>query len=140
MAGRVTRDGRPGDYSDHDIAGAVDNSLTNWSTTSLGRKGKGERERERGGGGRGCLDPRRRFEGGEVSRKAPAIVLLLSQVWGRRGVSKCLGAKMVINGTAPRMTIAWSYKGLPQWHVKDPGHSTKTASGELHLNAYTHLT
>ena len=26
---------------------------------------------------------------------------------------------------------------LPQWHVKDPGHSAKSAGGRLHLNTYT---
>ena len=26
---------------------------------------------------------------------------------------------------------------LPQWHVKDPGHSAKGAGGRLHLNTYT---
>ena len=29
---------------------------------------------------------------------------------------------------------------LPQWHVKDPGNSAKSAVGRLHLNAYTSLT
>ena len=29
---------------------------------------------------------------------------------------------------------------LPQWHVKDPGHSAKSASGRLHLNTHTPLT
>ena len=29
---------------------------------------------------------------------------------------------------------------LPQWHVKDPGHSAKTAGGSLHLNMHTPLT
>ena len=29
---------------------------------------------------------------------------------------------------------------LPQWHVKDPGHSVKSAGGRLHLNTYTLLT
>ena len=28
---------------------------------------------------------------------------------------------------------------LPQWHVKDPGHSAKGAGGGLHLNAHTPL-
>ena len=28
---------------------------------------------------------------------------------------------------------------LPQWHVKDPGHSAKSAGGKLHLNTYTPL-
>ena len=27
---------------------------------------------------------------------------------------------------------------LLQWHVKDPGHSAKTASGKLHLNTHIH--
>ena len=29
---------------------------------------------------------------------------------------------------------------LPQWHVKDTGHSAKSAGGRLHLNTYTPLT
>ena len=26
---------------------------------------------------------------------------------------------------------------LPQWHVKDPGHSAKSADGRLHVNTHT---
>ena len=29
---------------------------------------------------------------------------------------------------------------LPQWHVKDSGHTTKSAGGRLHLNRHTPLT
>ena len=29
---------------------------------------------------------------------------------------------------------------LPQWHVKDPGHSAKSAGDTLHLNKHTSLT
>ena len=29
---------------------------------------------------------------------------------------------------------------LPQWHLKDPGHSVKSASGRLDLNTHTPLT
>ena len=29
---------------------------------------------------------------------------------------------------------------LPQWHVKSPGHSAKSAGGRLHLNTHTPLT
>ena len=29
---------------------------------------------------------------------------------------------------------------LPQWHVKDPGRSAKSALGRLHLNTHTPLT
>ena len=29
---------------------------------------------------------------------------------------------------------------LPQWYVKDPGHSAKSAGGRLHLNTHTPLT
>ena len=29
---------------------------------------------------------------------------------------------------------------LPQWHVKDPGHSANSAGGRLHLNTHTPLT
>ena len=31
---------------------------------------------------------------------------------------------------------AHSTSGLPQWHVKDPGHSAKRASGSLHQNIH----
>ena len=29
---------------------------------------------------------------------------------------------------------------LPQWHVKNPGHSAKSAAGRVHLNTHTPLT
>ena len=29
---------------------------------------------------------------------------------------------------------------LPQWHVKDPGHSAKSADGRLQINTHTPLT
>ena len=29
---------------------------------------------------------------------------------------------------------------LPQWHIKDPGHSAKSGGGRLHLNMHTPLT
>ena len=29
---------------------------------------------------------------------------------------------------------------LPQWHIKDPGHSAKSADGRLHLNMHTPMT
>ena len=29
---------------------------------------------------------------------------------------------------------------LPQWHLKDPGHSAKSVGGRLHLNTHTPLT
>ena len=29
---------------------------------------------------------------------------------------------------------------FPQWHVKDPGHSARSAGGRLHLNTHTPLT
>ena len=29
---------------------------------------------------------------------------------------------------------------LPQWHIKDPGHSAKSADGRLHLNTLSPLT
>ena len=29
---------------------------------------------------------------------------------------------------------------LPEWHVKDPGHSAESAAGRLHLNKHTPLT
>ena len=32
-----------------------------------------------------------------------------------------------------------SIRVLPQWHVKDPGHSAKSAGGRLHLNTHTPL-
>ena len=33
-----------------------------------------------------------------------------------------------------------SHPMLPQWHVKDPSHSAKSAGGRLHLNMHTLLT
>ena len=33
-----------------------------------------------------------------------------------------------------------SFPMLPQWHVKDPGHSAKSAGGRLHLNTHSPLT
>ena len=33
-----------------------------------------------------------------------------------------------------------SYSVLPQWHVKDPGHSAKSAGSEFHLNMHAPLT
>ena len=33
-----------------------------------------------------------------------------------------------------------SYPVLPQWHVKDPGHSAQSAGGRLHINTHTSLT
>ena len=42
--------------------------------------------------------------------------------------------------------VCWLFFGvgstpvLPQWHMKDPGHSTKSAGGRLHLNAHRPLT
>ena len=35
---------------------------------------------------------------------------------------------------------SYSVSVLLQWHVKDLSHSTKSASGRLHLNTYTPLT
>ena len=29
---------------------------------------------------------------------------------------------------------------LPQWHIKDPGHSAKSAGGQLHQNMHTPMT
>ena len=43
-------------------------------------------------------------------------------------------------------TVCWLLFGvrstpvLPQWHVKDPGHSTKSAGGRLHPNTHAPLT
>ena len=42
--------------------------------------------------------------------------------------------------------VCWLLFGVPstpvllQWHVKDPGHSAKSACGRLHLNTHTPLT
>ena len=33
-----------------------------------------------------------------------------------------------------------SVKPLPQWRVKDPGHSAKSTGGRLHLNTHTAMT
>ena len=41
--------------------------------------------------------------------------------------------------------VCWLLSGvrftsmLPQWHIKDPGHSAKSAGGWLHLNTHTPL-
>ena len=29
---------------------------------------------------------------------------------------------------------------LPQWHIKDPGHSAKSAGGRLQINRHAHFT
>ena len=42
--------------------------------------------------------------------------------------------------------VCWLFFGvcsnplLPQWHIKDPGHSAKSVGGRLHLNMYVPLT
>ena len=42
--------------------------------------------------------------------------------------------------------VSWFFFGvrstpvLPQWHIKDPGHSVKSAGGRLHLTTHTPLT
>ena len=36
--------------------------------------------------------------------------------------------------------IRCPFHSVFQWHVKDPGHSTKSAGGRLHLETYTPLT
>ena len=48
--------------------------------------------------------------------------------------------------TSPELSLCWLLFGvhstlvLPQWHVKDPSHSAKSAGGRLHLNVHTALT
>ena len=43
--------------------------------------------------------------------------------------------------SSPELTFcADSTPALPQWHVKDLGHSAKSAGGRLHLNKHTPLT
>ena len=48
--------------------------------------------------------------------------------------------------SSPELTLCADLFGvrstpvLPQWHVKDPGHSAKSAGGRLHLNTHTPLT
>ena len=47
--------------------------------------------------------------------------------------------------SSPESTLCADFFGalstpvLPQWHVKDPGHSTKSADGKLHVNTHTPL-
>ena len=36
-------------------------------------------------------------------------------------------------------SVSVPHPELPLWHVKDPGHSAKNASGRLHLNTHTPL-
>ena len=40
------------------------------------------------------------------------------------------------------LILIWSpfHLVLPQWHIKHPGHSAKSAGGRLHLNTNTPLT
>ena len=42
----------------------------------------------------------------------------------------------------PVLILIWCpfHPALPQWHVKDPGHSAKRAGGRLHLNTPTSST
>ena len=43
--------------------------------------------------------------------------------------------------SSPELTFLFGVSStplLPQWHVKDPGHSAKRASGRLHLNTRKH--
>ena len=41
----------------------------------------------------------------------------------------------------PELTFcADSYLVLLQWHIKDPGHSAKTADSRLHGNTHTPMT
>ena len=43
--------------------------------------------------------------------------------------------------SSPKLTLcANSYFVLPQWHVKDPGHSAKGEGGRLHHNTQSPLT
>ena len=48
--------------------------------------------------------------------------------------------------SSPELTLcadlfrALSTPMLPQWHVKDPGHSAKSVGGRLHLSMHTPLT
>ena len=45
--------------------------------------------------------------------------------------------------SSPKLTLCADLFGvgatpvLPQWHVKDPGHSAKSAGGRLHRNTHT---
>ena len=45
-----------------------------------------------------------------------------------------------LNSVCWRLFSVHSTLVLPQWHVKDPCHSTKSAGGRLHLNTLTPLT
>ena len=45
-----------------------------------------------------------------------------------------------VNFTSRLLFGVHSTPVLLQWHVKDPGHSAKSAGGRLHLNTYTPLT
>ena len=39
-----------------------------------------------------------------------------------------------VRSTAPPLPV------LPRWHVKDPGHSAKSAGGRVHISTHTSLT
>ena len=41
---------------------------------------------------------------------------------------------------ADSYSVSVPFPVLPQWHVKDPGHSDKSAGGRLHLNTPTPFT
>ena len=81
------------------------------------------------------------------------IVLLSSicnktKIHGKIGLQECCRDHFVLS----RLSVSnycrtyFTFEGvhsasvLPQWHVKDPGHSAKSADGRLHLNTYTPMT
>ena len=58
---------------------------------------------------------------------------------------------MIVSSNRGLLTVDWQCAsvscnrglltpGLPQWHVKDPGHSAESAGSQLHLNTHTSLT
>ena len=61
-------------------------------------------------------------------------------LWGRLGSTCVWGYKPVILPQQILLINVHSTRVLPRWHVKDHGHSAKSAGGKLHINTHTFLT
>ena len=67
-------------------------------------------------------------------------LLFLILVFDRSPVRHFSRMIMITDTSVRFSTCVRSTSLLPQWHVKDLGHSAKTAGGRLHLNIHTPLT
>ena len=78
------------------------------------------------------------YEHVHESMKSTRLMIERLQVW--------ILAEVVGDLSSLELSVCWLLLGvcstsvLLQWHVKDPGHSAKSAGGRLHLNMYTLLT